>query len=253
MSLRSSLGCDWILVKANESDSDLYPQLKEGQNIELSQASNHFVTTLDQGDGHALHFLKDGCYGFGLWVNFLPSWTIDKSDLDKFKDEIDIGNLDPVNNPDDARTVLANYVRKLLDDGVDPSDLDDYISPGDFSIEDDLFMLVRIRDGEETLIVSTFGTRIRTNKDPKSANLHSVEDIKKSYLGAPIITERYYHVQEVKAGDKFVYRSRDGTIRLAKEEISTKGNNATVANFNPLFLYITNFTDKDNNINTVYI
>lgn len=243
--------CKWFLVNLSENEEDVYPELKAGRNISLKNAAEDFAK-VSQG---SIEFTKPGCYGFGLWCNILPQWVLNPVFYDAIRERIieginndifdtgvtesDLDALLPTKSFEDARTVLAHYVFALLNaDGVSIQDLDKYLSPATFHLNNDLLLLVRERHGDEELIVSTFGTRQRVNQDSKTSGpLNTVEKVRKSYLGAPIVTERYYHVQDVQKGDKFIFRSLRGTFRFSKEKISTGAGEGK--NFNPFFLYIT--------------
>lgn len=244
----SNKGCNWILIKAQENAGDVYPPYPKGEKVPLQGGTEDFLHITCS---NTIKFTKPGCYGFGLWTNILPQWTISPVAVDTIVNKVvnnidcftinenELDQLDPITNHEHARTLLAHYVYVLIQkEHVDIEDLDKYLNPGMFNINNDLLLLVRERQGEETLIVSTLGTRMRVNLDPKASGpFTSVKKIKNAYLGAPIVTERYYHVQDVQKGDKFFYRSLNGTIRHAKEKISTGIGEGT--NFNPFFLYIT--------------
>ena len=256
----SQSGCNNILVNLPEKTQDVYPKLSAGDDIALKSATEDFVKVTND----SMKFTKAGCYGFGLWCNILPQWVISPEFYDTIRERIVQGinkssgnifrngiteskldNLSPTKVVEHARTVLAHYVFALLnDDGVATEDLDKYLGPSTFRINNDLLLLVRERQGEEALIVSTFGTRQRINQDPKASGpLNTVDKVRNSYLGAPIFTERYYHVQDVEKGDKFVYRSLNGTFRFSREKIST--GRGTGTNFNPVFLYITELQSEE--------
>ena len=257
-------GCSSILIHAPERTGDVYPQTQQGKNIPLQSTADDFlkVATNSESEGSTIQFTEEGCYGFGLWCNLLPTWVlnpvfydtirqriiegIDNDIFDTGVTEDQLDSLSPTTNPEDARTVLAHYVFALIIvDGVSIQDLDTYLSPATFRLKNDLLLFVRVRDGKEELVFSTYGTKERINQDSKAQGpLNTVQKIRESYLGAPILTEHYYHVENVQKGDKFVFRSRRGTFRFSKEKISTGGDNATVMNLNSLSLHVTEICSK---------
>jgi hypothetical protein len=183
---------------------------------------------------------------------------VDLGTLPETVEDTGAGKIDPFTNEEDARTLIAHYVLVLLKkDKVPLQRLERYLTLNDVDVISDFVLFVRERDGKEDLINDVFGARKRINKDPKASNaLHSVHDVKEAELGVIAVTERYYHVQDVKKGDVFSYRTREGTIRLAKEELPSRvvnGQEENRVNFRPVWKYITQLDDKEKASGVVYM